>query len=376
MTDIGARPLHGYTVAVTADRRRAELASLLERRGARVVSAPTMRIQPLDESAVFAATQNCLRAPVDLLVVTTAIGLRSWLDAADGWGLGETLRAHLSAIEVVARGPKARGAVRAAGLRDGWTPASETMDEVTRRLLARDLRGQRVVVQLHGEPLTAHLQALRDAGADVVDIPVYMWAPPPHAARATRLVNLVVSRQVDAITFTSAPAVDGLLRIARNADRDDALLDALRTDVVPVCIGAVCATPLARIDVPTVQPARARLGDLVRTLASEVPTRRASTLRVANRRLEIRGHLVVVDDRVVDVPPAPMAVLRALARQPGRVLDRDELARALPADHTSDEPATRPGGHAIEMAVTRLRALLGDRELVQTVVKRGYRLPV
>ena len=50
--------------------------------------------------------------------------------------------------------------------------------------------------------------------------------------------------------------------------------------------------------------------------------------------------------------------------------------------HRGDERAERVGGlpgggdeHAVEMAVTRLRAALG-RGVVETVVKRGYRLPV
>ena len=40
-------PLAGYTVAVTAARRREELGALLARRGARVVYAPAIRIVPL-----------------------------------------------------------------------------------------------------------------------------------------------------------------------------------------------------------------------------------------------------------------------------------------------------------------------------------------
>ena len=97
-------------------------------------------------------------------------------------------------------------------------------------------------------------------------------------------------------------------------------------------------------------------------------TEHSAILHVAGHRLEIRGQLVFIDARPVDVPPAPMAVLRALARQPGRVSSRDELAGIL--------PGTRSGGHAVEMAVTRLRGLLGDPRVVQTVVKRGYRPPV
>jgi uroporphyrinogen-III synthase len=62
-----------------------------------------------------------------------------------------------------------------------------------------------------------------------------------------------------------------------------------------------------------------------------------------------------------------MAVLRALAAAGGRVLTRGELLAALPRG--ADE-------HAVEMAVARLRASLGGPQYVQTVVKRGYRLPV
>jgi uroporphyrinogen-III synthase len=62
-----------------------------------------------------------------------------------------------------------------------------------------------------------------------------------------------------------------------------------------------------------------------------------------------------------------MAVLRALAAAPGRVLARAELLGALPRG--ADE-------HAVEMAVARLRAALGGTTFIQTVVKRGYRLRV
>ncbi|MBX6357877.1 MAG: hypothetical protein IRZ05_18735, partial [Micromonosporaceae bacterium] len=53
--------LAGFTVGVTADRRRDELAVLLERRGARVVIAPALRIVPLaDDAELRAATRACL----------------------------------------------------------------------------------------------------------------------------------------------------------------------------------------------------------------------------------------------------------------------------------------------------------------------------
>ena len=201
------------------------------------------------------------------------------------------------------------------------------------------------------------------AGARVIEVPVYRWAPPVDQAPLHRLVDLIMSRLVDAVTFTSAPAVSALLRAA--GPNSEVLLEALRTDVLTACVGPVTAAPLRGHDVPVVTPARARLSALVRTLVEELP-KRAVSLQVNGHSLTLRGHAAIVDGELKPLAPAPMAVLRALASVPGRVLSRAALLRTLPRG--ADE-------HAVEMAVARLRAGLGAPGIVQTVVKRGYRLP-
>jgi uroporphyrinogen-III synthase len=356
--------LSGYTVGVTSDRRRDELAGLLEHRGARVVIAPALRIVPIaDDAELRAATRACLGSRPDVVLVNTGIGMRGWLEAAEAWGLAEPLRAVLSRAYLVARGPKARSAIRAAGLNDQWSPEGESYEEVVEHLTVRGITGLTVAMQLHGESQPEYTEALRAAGARVIEVPVYRWAPPLDPAPLHRLVDLITSRLVDAVTFTSAAAAGALLRAATPSL--DPLLDALRADVLAACVGQVTAAPLRRHGVPVVTPARARLSALVRTIVDELP-RRATTLEVAGHRVTLRGHAAIVDGDLKPLAPAPMAVLRALAATPGRVLSRAALLRTLPRG--ADE-------HAVEMAVARLRAGLGTPGVIQTVVKRGYRLP-
>jgi uroporphyrinogen-III synthase len=69
-----------------------------------------------------------------------------------------------------------------------------------------------------------------------------------------------------------------------------------------------------------------------------------------------------------------MAVLHALARHPGRVFSTAEIRALVPGWSTVDD-------HAIEVAVSRLRKSLDGADLdgaclVQTVMKRGYRLAI
>ena len=362
-------PLAGFTVAVTAARRREELVSLLTRRGARVVEAPAIRIIPThDDEELLAATRLCVATPPDVVVATTGIGFRGWMEAADGWGLGDALRECFGRSELLARGPKAKGAVRAAGLAETWSPASEASDEVLARLLDEGVAGRRVAVQLHGEPLPDFTAALRSAGAEVVEVPVYRWVPPEDVRPLRRLVEQVVAEAVDCVTFTSAPAVASLLAVAREEDREEALLAALRGPVLVAAVGPVTAAPLERRDVPTVQPERARLGALVRTVVEELPARRTRTVEAGGHRLELRGHSVLVDGRTVELTARQTGVLSALVDSGGRVLSRPDLLRTAWRDEAADE-------HAVEMTVARLRTALGPAgSVVQTVVKRGYRL--
>ena len=111
-----------------------------------------------------------------------------------------------------------------------------------------------------------------------------------------------------------------------------------------------------------------RLGALARHIADKLPVLQARKLRVAGHTLEIRGTCVVVDDEIRELSPAGMATIRALAVRPGTVVSRRELLAALPGSGSDT--------HAVETAVLRLRTALGDKHIVSTVVKRGYRLAV
>lgn len=359
-------PLAGFTVGVTAARRAGELGALLQRRGATVLHAPALRIVPLaDDAELLAATRQLIDHAPDVVVATTAIGFRGWVEAADGWGLGEQLLGRLGGAELLARGPKVKGAVRAAGLTEKWSPASESMAEVLDRLLGEGVAGRRIALQLHGEPLPGFVESLRAGGADVVLVPVYRWMPPEDIVPLDRLLDATVSRALDAVTFTSAPAAASLLHRAETRGLRADLLGAFHHEVLAACVGPVTAVPLQSAGVTTVQPERFRLGPLVQLLGIELPAR-ARTFPVAGRRVEIRGHAVLVDDELRPVPPAGMALLRALAARPGWVVSRSDLLRALPGAGRDE--------HAVETAMARLRTALGTPKLIQTVVKRGYRL--
>jgi uroporphyrinogen-III synthase len=371
MTGPDGWSLTGFTVAITASRRVDEFATMLRRRGAEVVAAAAMQMVPLaDDARLRAATEDVIANPPDVLIATTGIGFRGWVEAAEGWGMAEALLAALGKGRVISRGPKATGALRAAGLHEEWSPVSESSEEVLAHLTVEDLDGKRVAVQLHGatdewDPVPGFVDTLAERGATVVSVPVYRWMPPGDLAALDSLVQDVALGNVDAITFTSAPAAASFLMRADELGFAEAVRRILTSAVIPFCVGPVTARPLEKIGVAPVLPERMRLGALARIIADELPRRRPN-LVVAGHTLGIRATCAVVEGDVRDLSPNSLTLLKLLARTPGAIVSRDTLLEAL----GGDDP------HVVEAAIARLRSALGVKELVATAVKRGYRLAV
>ena len=358
-------PLAGFRIGVTSDRRSEDLITALERRGAQVLHAPALKIAPNDQDATLVEeTRAVIEARPDVVLVTTGYGMRRWFEVADAAGLGGPLAEVLEEARVLARGPKAVGAVRAAGLEEERVSVNETtaslVDEVERAGLTR----MRVAIQLHGYTDEVQLARLRDLSTRVWTVTPYRWVQPTAHDRLPKLIEATCSRQLDALTFTSAPGTEATLAVARASGRLGELVAALSDDVVAAAVGPVTAGPLIDAGAPVVVPDRYRLGALIRLVTEELAERRVVRLQSGGHSLELRGRAVSVDGRMVTLGPNTLALFKALAGTPSVVRRRD-LQQSLP-EGTDD--------HALEVAISRLRQALGVPGLVTTVVKRGYRL--
>jgi uroporphyrinogen-III synthase len=366
---MGLRPLEGYVVGITADRRWSEQAELLKRRGADVLHGPTISTLYLaDDEALRAATVSLIEAPPAYLVATTGIGIRAWLEAAHTWALGGALTAALGQAKVVARGPKAAGAVQSGGLEVWQRSPSERLPEILDLLRAEPLAGRRVAVQEYGTESPELTGALIEAGAEVVSVPVYRWRLPDDDLAARRLVEAACSGRLDAVTFTSAPAVHNLFLIADRMEAAGALRQAFNDGVVAGCVGPVCggAARDAGIEAP-LQPEVGRLGLLVRALSDHLEHRRR-TLRLAGVSVVAQGSAILLGDQAVELSPLERSVFDQLAKRPGVVVSRPSLLRAGWGSATTN-------GQVLEATMARLRRRLGPAApALQSVAGRGYRL--
>lgn len=358
----------GATVLVTAERRAAELAAALERRGATIRHAPALSMIPhVDDETLIAATRAIVDAPPDVLVVTTGIGFRAWIEAADAHGLAEPLLGMLGRARIVARGPKARGAIQAAGLQADWVAESETSAEVAEVLLSEGVQGLRIAIQHHGAGADGLDEVFEKAGAQVASLVVYRWGPAPDPGAVRDSAHAVADGEIDAVVFTSAPGAESWAL----AVEAEGLLDRVRARfadgvVVAAAVGPVTARPLEQRGIVPLQPERGRLGALVRALVGHYERLESVALSTVAGPLVIRARVAVLDGQVLPLSPTGVAVLRLLAAADGDVVPRDDVLAALPGDSRDT--------HAAEVAIARLREASGHRDLIRTVVKRGYRI--
>ncbi|NQX28079.1 uroporphyrinogen-III synthase [Microbacteriaceae bacterium VKM Ac-2854] len=359
-----ADQLDGFRIGVTSDRRSEDLIAAFERRGADVTHAPTIRMTGVSDDAVLVAeTEAVIAARPDVLLATTSYGIRRWLEAADAAGLD--LLEPLAETRILVRGPKARGAIRAAGLDDHGMSERETTTSLVDLVLRGPVDGLTVAVQLHGFTDPDQLERLTDAGATVLTVAPYRWTMHEDSARVLRLIDAICAGSIDAVTFTSAPAVEALFTTADAAGKLDALQAAFRESVVAAAVGPVTAAPLVDAGILPIVPDRFRMGALIRLLCEHLEETCIPRLDTIYGPLELRGRLAVVAGERVALSPVALSLFRTLVAAEGSTVSRDALARSA-AEPLDD--------HAVDVALSRLRQALPESRVIATVIKRGYRI--
>lgn len=360
--------LDGFRVGVTSDRRSEDLIEAFRRRGAEVLHAPTLRMAHSEhDDVVLADTRAIVAARPALLLATTSYGVRRWFEVADAAGIADDLLAALDRTTVLVRGPKARGGVRAAGLTDRGMSQRETTESLVDRALAESPSPGTIAVQLHGFRDERQLDRLRAAGHTVLTVAPYRWLTPDAAdARVERLVEAVIGGQLDAVTFTSAPAADALLHAGEALGRGPELVAAMGGMLV-AAVGPVTAAPLIAAGLPVVIPDRFRMGALVRLVCERLEQHGMTRLDTRHGLVLLRGAVLRVGAERAVLAPTSLALLRTLVAAGGGVVSRERLSESAPAPLDD---------HALDVALSRLRQAVPERSLIQTVIKRGYRIDV
>lgn len=237
---------------VSFESRLAEMMSEdIRRHGGRPVSGPSLREIPLAEhSELFALGERVFSGRVDLLICTTGVGTRILLNALATRYETRRIAETLARLTVVARGPKPVRVLKEWGIPvtivvpepDTWAELVETLDASQRGV---GLEGRTVAIQEYGEPNLRLVQALKQRGAHVLQVPIYRWALPEDTQPLAEAVRQVIGGEVPIALFTNSAQVEYLLRFA-SAEGLELLLKQALKRVAVASVGPFTSEALVR----------------------------------------------------------------------------------------------------------------------------------
>jgi len=239
------QPLRGRAIAVPETRQLDVLASLLEKRGARVVRCPLVAINDApDEGAVLAWIRRRIGEPTDLMIFYTGEGVDRLAGFAERAGLRDEFVAALRRTPKLTRGPKPKRALHRLGLEAELEAAEPTTEGMITTLSAIDVAGKRVALQLYSADQDQELaDYLRSRGAALDCVAPYVYASKAEDEQVVRLIGELEAGRIDAIAFTSQAQIHRLLKLAHSRGLDAALRAGLeRTHLAAV--GPVVAAEL------------------------------------------------------------------------------------------------------------------------------------
>ena len=201
-------PLFGKRFLITRPRSQAaEFVDKLQQQGAETICIPTIEIappddlQPLDQAIKHIST-------FDSLILTSVNGVEAFFSRlADN---KQDLRC-LAGVQLIAVGPKTAEAIEKHGLRPDLIPKRYQAEGLVEELLAEGVQGKRFLYPRAKVVRPVLTEALRKAGAEVVDPVAYQNVRP--TGKEDMIRHLLSESELDAICFSSSSTFENLLEM-------------------------------------------------------------------------------------------------------------------------------------------------------------------
>ncbi len=219
------RPLFGKRILVTRARHQAStLSKMLSERGALPVELPAITIQHIpDNKELKQAIMNL--AQYQWIVFTSVNGVEAFFEALGNLKLDSRA---LNKLKIGAIGPSTAIALRQKGIIADCQPGIFTSEGLVTELKQRNIAGQCFLLPRADIADEELVKGLTGLGAIVQEIAVYRTTPDIEAI--TKAKEMLLSNQVDVITFTSSSTVFNLVAAFGT---DSAPLNGVKI----VCIG-------------------------------------------------------------------------------------------------------------------------------------------
>ncbi len=234
-------PLSGKRIALAECRQVEVFAQMFEKEGATAIRYPLVAIlDAVDPAPVLAWIRELITGKFDYVVFLTGEGVRRLKKLATAEGISEEFLAALARTKLITRGPKPVAALKDLGLAPYKVAEKPTSEGLMATLSKEDLAGKTVGVQWYNQPTTPIVEGLTKAGATLVPVTPYHYAPETDDAKVIELIEGMNADKFDLFVITSSPQMARLFEVAKEKGLEAELKSGLSKTPI-AAVGPIAA---------------------------------------------------------------------------------------------------------------------------------------
>jgi uroporphyrinogen-III synthase len=237
------KSLTSKRIVITGSRKTDEMSLLIQKQGGIPLIRSLQGTIFFAEQELEGDLQRVLEAGVDWFVFTTGAGTEALLEFAEKLGIHGSFLHAMEQSKIAARGYKTLGALKKLSIQPDVVDEDGTVQGLIRALEEVDITGQRVVVQLHGEPAPVLIDFLKSKGAFVTQLLPYQHIPPKEEV-VEALCSELMDGQLDTVCFTTAVQVRNLFHYARKHGIDMQIQEVFEQKTLAAAVGKVTGEAL------------------------------------------------------------------------------------------------------------------------------------
>lgn len=258
------KEFEGKIIGITRPEERVEDAvAIVEEHGGTALVAPTLELQVSNTESLIKLCD--MAGELDWLIFTSPTGIISVFKHCSD------LKSRLNPdCKIAVIGPRTENYLEKKGLKADIVPESYTAEGLLECFEDHDLKNKKIGIPRTLAARDALPTGLEAMGADVFIAEAYRSGLPKDRTRINQLVEAILNKKLDAVTFTSTLTVKNLLDMLEETEKQDVINILKNEEVVVAAIGPVTAMPLQELGIDVLIPEKYTVSAMLEILMGKI----------------------------------------------------------------------------------------------------------
>ncbi len=256
--------LKGKVIGITRPAERAnEAVSFIEEHGGNALVAPTLELQVSNSQSLVNLCK--MAGELDWLIFTSPTGIISLFKHC------KELKERLSPnCRIAVIGPRTGNFLEEKGLKTDVIATEYTAEGLLEIFGRVELHDKKIGIPKTMAARDALPDGLKKRGANIFVAEAYKSELPEDKSKVENLINSIINRKVDAVTFTSTLTVQNLFEMVKEEKKEEFFKPLKNREVMVVAIGPVTAKPLEEQGIPVLIPEEYTVQAMLERLMDEI----------------------------------------------------------------------------------------------------------